>query len=313
MCLSSKRVLWVSGTKGSVFRSTNGGNSWKALPVKDFPRRDFRDIHAWSRRRAIAMSSGDSAVIVLTRNGGKSWNPVYENHREGIFLDGMDVSRRKGVCLGDPMPVSSDKTTTRFLILITQDAGNTWKEFWPELPVQPDEAAYAASGSSVRYLAGKADDGIVWITGGGAEVRMPEAEINHPGVMKSWSNIALPLRGGSGWGAYTMCLQLKHGVVLGGNYKEFNRRDSIAAWFNPENRHFEPAAEAPGGYRSGSCYNTRHRRYFCTGTNGTDISNDLGARWQPFSNTGGNVCVSEGNKLWVAANKGKIYRFRLAF
>ena len=245
--LSSKRVIWLSGTKGSVFRSTNAGKSWKALPVSAYPLHDFRDIHAWNRRKAIAMSSGDSAVIVRTRNGGKSWTMVYSNNNVGIFLDGIDVKGQKGVCLGDPMPVRFDTSSLRFLLLLTDNAGLNWKEFWPELPVQQGEAAFAASGTSVLYLRGRRRDGIAWVTGGAAKVRLPEAERSNPDVLRSWCNINLPLRGGAGWGAYTMSLEQQHGVILGGNYKEYHRNDSIAAWFNPANRHFEPALAAPGG------------------------------------------------------------------
>lgn len=311
LCLSSKRVVWLSGTKGSVFRSTNAGKSWKAISVSAFPRHDFRDIHAWNRRKAIAMSSGDSAVIVRTQNGGKTWTTVYANNNEGVFLDGLDAKGRQGVCLGDPMPLSFDSSTPRFLLLLTDDAGQTWKEFWPDLKVQQGEAAFAASGTSVQYLPGKRQDGIIWVTGGGATVRMPEAVRSSPDVIHSWCNINVPMRGGAGWGAYTMTLEQKHGVILGGNYKEYRRNDSIAAWFNPESRHFEPAQAAPRGYRSGSCFNKQHQWYFCTGTNGTDFSTDYGAHWQPFSNESGNACISARNTLWVAGNKGKVYCYRL--
>jgi hypothetical protein len=308
----NKRVLWASGTKGNVFRSTNGGTTWKAVPVSAFPRRDFRDIHAWNRRSALAMSSGDSAVIMRTRNGGKTWAPVYQNNQDGIFLDALDFHRRKGVCLGDPMPVSTSPDALRYLLLITDDAGKSWKEFWPDMPARAGEAAFAASGSCVRYFAGTSNDHIVWITGGGPQVRMPEVLRIGPHALQNGNNTYLPLRGGTGWGAYTMTLvALRQGIILGGNYQEHQRRDSIAAWFNLDSNRFEPAHEAPGGYRSGSCYNSKHKLFFCTGTNGTDVSSDAGKQWTMFSRLGGNVCVSKGNYLWIAASKGKVYRFIL--
>lgn len=312
---ANPNVIWVSGSKGNVFRSVNGGKTWLPCAPAAFPTRDFRDIHAWNRRRAIAMSSGDSAVILTTRNGGKSWTLVYENHTPGIFLDGMDFHGKKGACLGDPMPNSLERGKTAFLILLSDDRGMSWQEIWTSGNgiLQSGEAAFAASGTSIAYCEGKKHDTVVWVSGGGIYPRLFRSTRLGINVLMSDSDqiVPLPLKGGEGWGAYTMTLADNYGVILGGHYKFFRKGDSTAAWLNPATNRFELSDSFPNGYRSGSCYDPKTGYFYCTGTNGTNISRNHGRTWEPFSAVGGNAVVVSGRMLIVAGNRGKVLRFRL--
>jgi len=309
----NKHVVWVSGSKGSIYHTTNAGNNWKQSSPEVYKTRDFRDIHAWSRRRAIAMSSGDSAVIITTRNGGKSWATVYENNTPGIFLDGMDFQGRNGACLGDPMPVQNDTSARRFLMLITDDAGRRWKEFWPNMPALDGEAAFAASGTSIAYRKEQKHDVITWVSGGGSNPRIFTGIRKNADVLES--NDAhtrpLPMKGGEGWGAYTMSLAGDYGVILGGHYRYFRQGDSSAAWRNPANGLFEIADTFPNGYRSGSCFDAKTGYFYCTGTNGTNRSLTKGRTWETFSNVGANAIAVSGRYLWLAGNRGKVHRFRM--
>ena len=311
----NKKVVWVSGSKGNVYRSVNNGKSWIRCSPAAFPTRDFRDIHAWSRRRAIAMSSGDSAVILSTRNGGKSWSKVYENNMPGIFLDGLDFQGAKGACLGDPMPISLEPGISAFLMLLSDNKGKTWKEIWTSGNgiLQPGEAAFAASGTSIAYRKGSKHDTIVWVSGSGIHPRLfRSTRLGADALMSDSSSIMqLPMKGGEGWGAYTMTLAGNHGVILGGHYKFFRQGDSTAAWLNPATGGFELANSFPKGYRSGSCYDPKTGYFYCTGTNGTNISRNHGRTWEPFSAVGGNAVVVSNRMLIVAANRGKVHRFRL--
>ncbi|MFY7847866.1 MAG: WD40/YVTN/BNR-like repeat-containing protein [Bacteroidia bacterium] len=311
----STKVIWVSGSNGSVFRTANAGETWMQCSPAAFPTRDFRDIHAWSRRRAVAMSSGDSAVILATRNGGKSWTKVYENNIPGIFLDGMDFHGAKGACLGDPMPNSLERGKTAFLILLSDDRGMSWKEIWTSGNgiLQSGEAAFAASGTSIAYRKDTKHDTVVWVSGGGMHPRLFRSTRMGNDVLMSDSNqiVQLPLKGGEGWGAYTLTLTGNYGVILGGHYKFFRQGDSTAAWLNPATGRFELSDSFPKGYRSGSCYDPKTGYFYCTGTNGTNISRNHGRTWEPFSAVGGNAVVVSDSMLVVAGNRGKMYRFRL--
>ncbi|HTE13358.1 MAG TPA: hypothetical protein VK645_20405, partial [Chitinophagaceae bacterium] len=41
------KVIWASGSKGTVARSTDSGRTWKWFTVAGFEKRDFRDIEAF--------------------------------------------------------------------------------------------------------------------------------------------------------------------------------------------------------------------------------------------------------------------------
>src|SRR6185436_20080624 len=76
-------IVWVSGSKGTVGKSSNGGRTWKWISVKGFEKADFRDIEAFDASTAIIMGIADPAYILKTTDGGESWKVVYENKTKG--------------------------------------------------------------------------------------------------------------------------------------------------------------------------------------------------------------------------------------
>src|SRR5690242_8132677 len=80
-------VVWVSGSNGTVGRTSNGGKTWKWIIVKGFEKTEFRDIEAFDASTAIIMGIADPAYILKTTDGGESWKVVYENKSKGMFLD----------------------------------------------------------------------------------------------------------------------------------------------------------------------------------------------------------------------------------
>lgn len=144
------RVVWVSGEKGTIALSNDGARSFEYRNPPEFAARDFRDIEGFDERRALALAVGAPARILLTTDGGTSWRAVYRNERPESFLDGFDFwDDRRGIAFGDPLD-------GRFLILSTEDGGATWTELpIPDRPLAfPGEAAFAASGTSIRVFSG---------------------------------------------------------------------------------------------------------------------------------------------------------------
>src|SRR5687767_15448661 len=84
------QVIWVSGSNGTVGKSTNGGKNWKWMTVKGFEKNDFRDIEAFDASTAIIMSVDAPAYILKTIDGGETWKVVFENRTKGMFLDAME-------------------------------------------------------------------------------------------------------------------------------------------------------------------------------------------------------------------------------
>jgi photosystem II stability/assembly factor-like uncharacterized protein len=43
----NEKVIWASGTGGTVIRTTDGGKNWNVIQVPDAEKLDFRDIEAF--------------------------------------------------------------------------------------------------------------------------------------------------------------------------------------------------------------------------------------------------------------------------
>ncbi len=63
------RIVWVSGSNGTVGKSLDSGNTWKWVQVKGFDKTDFRDIEAFDETQAVIMGVGEPAYILRTIDG----------------------------------------------------------------------------------------------------------------------------------------------------------------------------------------------------------------------------------------------------
>src|SRR5580698_7326065 len=97
-------IAWISGSKGHIALTMDGGKNWAWQQVKGYENSDFRGIHAFSDKEAIIMSSGTPAVVLKTVDGGKTWAEKYRNADTSYFLDAMDFAdAHHGFILGDPI------------------------------------------------------------------------------------------------------------------------------------------------------------------------------------------------------------------
>jgi photosystem II stability/assembly factor-like uncharacterized protein len=291
------KVIWVSGSKGTVGISTNNGNSWHFLVVQGFENRDFRDIEAFDGATAVIMAVGEPAVILRTTNAGTSWKTVYENNTPGMFLDAMEFwNEESGIVLGDPVK-------GRFFITRTYDGGHTWKDIsFDKLPVaDPAEACFAASGTNVRAF----DRNEACFVSGGSRSRL------------FWrgTSIVLPvLQGKKSQGANSLAVWHRGSnshqiIVVGGDFKADSSRtgnctlsrDGGKSWIRPSN--------PPYGYRS--CVEfISETKLVCCGITGVDISLDEGINWNNISATGFHVCrkSKKGDAVFLAGEEGRIGR-----
>src|ERR1700761_2273596 len=98
------KVIWVSGSGGTVGRSIDGGATWSWITVPNYEKRDFRDIEAFDENTAIIMAISEPAQILKTNDGGQTWLMVYQNEYSGMFLDAMDFAdANNGIVVGDPI------------------------------------------------------------------------------------------------------------------------------------------------------------------------------------------------------------------
>jgi len=168
------KIIWVSGTNGTVGRSLDSGNNWKWMTVKGFEKMDFRDIEAFDETSAVIMGIDAPAYILRTNDGGENWQVVFKDTTAGMFLDAMEFwNEQSGIVIGDPLK-------GRFFIAQTFDGGNTWQGI-PEQnkPIADSgEACFAASGTNIRKL-NNAE--AIFITGGlTSNVHVQNKKINLP-------------------------------------------------------------------------------------------------------------------------------------
>jgi len=290
-------VIWVSGSKGTVGLSTDGGKNWKWQTVKGFEGRDFRDIEAFDEHTAVIIAIAEPAAILRTTDGGATWKTVYENKAPGMFLDALDFSDDKsGMVIGDPVH-------GRFFVATTRDGGTTWKEQPSDKLPEADsaEACFAASGTNLRLQS----DGSAYFVSGGARSRLFINGKPHD----------LPLlQGKQSTGANSFAwyadkkAKTTTWIVVGGDFASDTLRNGNCALSHDLGKTWSAPAIPPTGYRSCVEFITATRLLAC-GTSGVDVSTDGGLHWRNLSPTSFHVCrkAKKGNVVFLAG-KGRIAR-----
>lgn len=293
----SDRVVWVSGSNGTIGKSTDGGDTWKWLVVKGFEKRDFRDIEAFDATTAVIIAVDTPAYILRTVDGGASWKVVYENNAPGMFLDAMEFwNEQAGIVVGDPV-------NGKFFIARTFDGGASWKEVPEQYKPVADsgEACFAASGTNIRILD---RDEAVFVSGG---LKSRAFIRNQP--------ITLPIiQGKESTGANSIAVmdyaKLKGGttmIVVGGDFSADTSSQQNCFYSTDRGATWTAAKKPPRGYRSCVEYLSKKHVITC-GTTGVDYSFDGGKTWKGISNEGFHVCriAQKGATIFLAGANGKI-------
>lgn len=298
-----ENVVWASGTKGTILKTTNSGKNWQTLQIKGFEDKDFRDIVAFDEKRAFVINAGSPAYILKTTDGGENWQIVYQDTSKQAFLNDIGFFGEKiGFVFGDP------DSEGNFTLLKSEDGGNTWLNIGKNLPkAQKNEAGFAASGTIMRFR----EPSWIWIgTGGGEKARM----LISGDWGNTWQSVELPiLSGKASQGVFSVVFQdLKNGVAVGGDYTQPNLAEKTAIYTSDGGKSWKVAKIPPSGYRSCVSY-IRKKTYIAVGTNGIDFTKDGGKKWQKISSEGFNTVrfIREGSVGWAIGNKGKLAKLIL--
>jgi photosystem II stability/assembly factor-like uncharacterized protein len=297
----SAKVAWVSGDEGGVWRTTDGGRTWKDVRPHAEKTLAFRDVEADSTTTALVLAIGPrgQSRIYKTTNGGKSWDLTFKNTEPTAFYDcvAMFADGLHGLAMSDPVD-------GKFRVIVTRDAGDTWKKVSPKgMPRAKDgEFGFAASGTCV-VTAGTQD---AWITSGGTAARVfHSTDYGHTWTV---ARTTIPPNADGG-GVFSLAMRTRtSGIAVGGNFldEDNGRRmtsrtsDGGATWYRGGN---------VGGYRSGVDWVPFSKTAVAVGPNGTDVSTDGGRTWTPIGRTGFHAvqCVGTLSTMcWASGPDGMI-------
>ncbi len=274
-------VAWATGTDGTILRTQDGGAHWqRCAPPAGAERLDFRGVWAWSADIATVLSSGpgDLSRVYLTTDACAHWTEQIRNKDKGGFWDAIAFETvfgspgETGILIGDPV----NGRFATFTLVSERD----WLPDQNSCTARDSEAGFAASNSSVVVFgAGR----YVIATGGKGGPRV----LISPLLAYNDSNrdclaVPVPLAGGTDTsGAFSVAFRdLKHGVVVGGDYKKAGDSGGTAAWSADGGRHWTAASKPPHGYRSAVAWYPEAKVWIAVGTNGSDISRDDGKTWE---------------------------------
>lgn len=289
------KTAWISGSKGYIAKTSDGGKTWNWQQIKGYEKSDFRDIEAFDDKEAVIMSSGTPSFILKTSDGGQTWQEKYRKTDTTYFLDAMDFAdNRHGYILGDPI-------NNKFLLLETKDGGETWNESNNGPEALSGEAAFAASGTCLRV----SDKGAIYIASGGKSARLISLQ---PGKSE-WLYSNLPIiHGQNSEGAFSLAIEQNQGIIIGGDYANDKKTDSVAVLHTERPvPAFTLPRKGPAGFQS-CIEHIKSGIFLSTGTPGSNLTTDAGRTWKQIDSTSFNVCrkAKYGKLVLLAGNGGKI-------
>ena len=307
LSIPSEKVIWASGSKGTLAKSVNAGESFEWIQVKGYETRDFRAIHAWDEKEVIIVAIAAPAVILKTKDGGANWYSVYENSDTSMFLDAVNFKNdNEGSVIGDPIKGN-------IFLINTLDKGEHWNiakpSFWKS-KVQDGEAFFASSNSNIAHDY----QSIYFVTGGiKSRIWIDGEAMDIPIIQGSKS---------SGANSIAISSNMNHLIIAGGDFSkpsEMNNNFVKLDRFKYPNTTYKHLSKINyfwkvdkkvknlNGYKSSVLF-VNNKMMIATGTSGVDISNNSGKSWEKISNESFHVVQLQTNKksVFFAGSGGRI-------
>lgn len=212
-------VAWVSGHRGTILRTLDGGATWETRRVPGADSLEFRDIHALTADRAWALSAGPGAAsrIFRTTDGGATWTEQFRNADPDGFYDCFTfLDAERGIAY-------SDASGGRTNLLVTRDGGTSWNLLPAGSVPAPleSEGAFAASGGCIVSHG----DRHVWAALGGPAARMFRSVDGG----STWTVHQTPLVAASAAGnTAASFISTERGIVVGGRIDAYTTDTSSA-------------------------------------------------------------------------------------
>jgi photosystem II stability/assembly factor-like uncharacterized protein len=298
------RVVWASGSNGTVLRTTNGGRSWQPVGPPGTSALEFRGIKAFDRDHAVLMSVGNRPGdfrTYLTSDGGRHWRITNRNANPQAFYDCMTFfDREHGLLLSDPV-------NGRFRILITANGGRSWRiDPARNVPLahSPNEYGFAASNECIT-TSGHHD---AWFGSGGPAGSRVYRSTDGGRV---WKVSQTPLRAGASAGVFAVAFRTGlQGLAIGGDFAKPATAPRALALTGDGGRTWTLVGAAPDGYRSGATWVPHtSATALAVGLTGSDITTDGGFSWTRFdAGSFDTVECTAGGSCWASGANERIGR-----
>ncbi len=297
----SEKIVWASGTGGTVIKTTDGGTNWKVMTVPGAEKLDFRDIEAFDANTAYILSigNGDASRIYKTTDGGESWKLQFKNEDQKAFFDAI-ACWDKANCIA-----MSDPVDGHYLLISTENGGDKWERIVSnQMAAAIDgEAAFAASGTCL-ITQGKTN---AFIVSGGKDSHVFRSTDRG----KTWTSAKSPIISGpSGAGIFSIAMwDAKNGVIVGGNYEKPADAGGTLG-FTTDGGATWTAGKGLTGYRSGVAF-VDAKTIVAVGTNGSDMSKDVGKTWAKLDGLDYNAVQANGKRsTWAVGPKGHVAKMK---
>jgi len=298
--IPSKEVIWVSGSKGSVVKSEDGGKTFNWIKVSGYENRDFRAIHAFDKEQAIIVAVAAPAIILKTKDGGAHWKMVTEILDTNMFLDAIHFKDgQNGWVIGDPID-------QQIFMLHTKDSGDTWQEVGTDYftnQVEEGESFFAASNSNMAHT----NEALCMVTGG-----------KKSRLWMNGSPTTIPLLQGlktTGANSIAFSPDEKRMLIVGGDFANDTLSQDNSLYLKLEkgdknqSTHWQMVkmTRAPHGYKSCVEFLNNDLVISC-GTSGVDLSKNGGNEWKTIDKQSFHVVkkIPNLNSAILAGSGGRI-------
>jgi hypothetical protein len=130
----SSDIVWVAGgTAGTpvVYRTTNGGNNWDAVPVTELGNFPLSCVWGIDANTAFVGNGGNTnynqgnASFYKTTNGGTTWTVMGSTGGSFGYINGV-VFSRQNISFGVAQSAPPNGPGTPYWLSVTTDGGVTW-------------------------------------------------------------------------------------------------------------------------------------------------------------------------------------------
>ncbi len=299
---SWRNHIWAGGTQGTVGHSVDGGNTWKFQQVPGAERLDFRDLAIQSEDKVLLMSAGPSeegkASIWQTRDGGNTWEIIFEKKEPGYFFDCLqwDVKKNQGWLLADPI-------NQKLVLFQLSNDVFTPIDFAKAPLLQAKEAFFAASGSSLLTQGNK----LVLVGGGGTLARIYMRE----GKAQKWIYKETAIPTGEAKGYFSIGAKNKRQYwAAGGDYRKLNESTIPILTTKDGGMHWQPLAETPAFYMEKVIWAKPY--WIVSGPSQSAAYDEKKKIWQNLGPSSYHNIIHVGKDIWGIGAKGQLGKISLS-